>query len=74
MQTVIHANTYSSHSITNKRDASLAGIPMTVKMKRVVTVPVAGIPASPTLDTATVALQRKHRHDHESSTVEDIKI
>ena len=42
-------------------EASFAGKPMAVKTKRVVTAPVAGIPAAPMLDTADVTLQIKHK-------------
>ncbi len=43
-------------------EASPAGKPTAVKTKRVVTAPVAGIPAAPMLDTADVTLQIKHRY------------
>lgn len=43
-------------------EASLAGKPTAVRTKRVVTAPVAGIPAAPMLDTADVTLHIKHRY------------
>lgn len=48
----------------SKREAGLTGIPLMVKIKRVVIIPVAGIPASPRVATATVTLKRKSRGDH----------
>lgn len=52
---------YRIHSTTTRMEASFAGKPTAVKTNRVVTAPVAGIPAAPMLDTADVTLQIKHR-------------
>lgn len=41
-------------------DASFTGKPIAVKTKRVVTAPVAGIPAAPMLETAAVTLQSEY--------------